>query len=911
MNLRYIVITLLLFVGVFTHEASSQTKEEGIDHLRTYFSTHAYRRHELAKAQSLEYCLSKLQDDGRFSDLISLEDDIIRNKKYSKSWTTPQKEVSELTGDALLRVWRLSEAIQKKQISSEEIEILLPKLYKTIIIYGDIEILRGAISKGRFHISCFSIPTSAVNSYFCLFDLMEAAENRTNTDVNLIKANKILVDLSYQSWTQPYRNDETDKNVVSVERFRNHVWWVGGNALAYRSLLPTAAAMKSIPMMDVLCTVAQNALSTVSQNTIKTDFWTEGFTADGAGWGHGRQNIVWGYPIDGANAAIDILGYFLGTAWQQGLSIANREALINYIRGSSWFYYKGFLPIGIGRYGMNYNNTKPSIVKSKKIVDKLINKWSDSFSPDELSELKSFQSTAINNRINMSDKDQGLYEGTRWFYNNDDLVKKNKDYYIFINTASYRTDGTESDPNQDDAYNFYTDLGVTLFLKDGNEHYRSMGAWNHSSLPGTTVRQNVDPIKPRKNWSGYCSKMNYSGGATNGGENAVVGYELEVMDSNVKSQDIIYSPSDPNTFLYGVKAFKSYFIFGDYLLALGSNIDNMTTSKEGDIWTTIEQTAWEGDYQVWDDIHAIQNNNSSQTFTFDPNNTTLYGASQPGKFAYAVVPEWTSGEVVLKTESRSTKWKELNYKNRNRKDMNTTENIFHMYINHGRNVTNATYAYMVYSGNQSANEAFKTMPVNILDNSIEIQAAESTLSHSLGVVFHKTTKTLHAGDFSISTNKQVVLLLEEVDGLVQVTANDPTMDPSVSAITLTLNGNLWNNSFNNNTIEVYLPTDHDAGKPVKFTILESGETNQNNNSTSSLSKDSEHPLSKVIYGKNNTYISSSKQIMNIELFNPNGVLISQQKPNSNDVILKAPQKGIYIVKINYSNGKSETKKVIL
>ena len=51
-------------------------------------------------------------------------------------------------------------------------------------------------------------------------------------------------------WTQPLRHDETDENVVSISRFRNHVWWVGGNALAYRSLLPVAPPKnRSIPMI--------------------------------------------------------------------------------------------------------------------------------------------------------------------------------------------------------------------------------------------------------------------------------------------------------------------------------------------------------------------------------------------------------------------------------------------------------------------------------------------------------------------------------------------------------------------------------------------------------------------------------------------------------------------------------------
>ena len=58
-----------------------------------------------------------------------------------------------------------------------------------------------------------------------------------------------------------------DRDIVRVERFRHHVWWVGGNALAYRPLLETAVLMDSIPMVDVVAEVAKRSLSNVSQTT--------------------------------------------------------------------------------------------------------------------------------------------------------------------------------------------------------------------------------------------------------------------------------------------------------------------------------------------------------------------------------------------------------------------------------------------------------------------------------------------------------------------------------------------------------------------------------------------------------------------------------------------------------------------
>ena len=83
----------------------------------------------------------------------------------------------------------------------------------------------------------------------------------------LQEACDMLKTIALQAWTQPLRHDETDGNVVSISRFRNHVWWVGGNALAYRSLLPVAAMYRSIPMIDLLAEVCQRGISMTSQTT--------------------------------------------------------------------------------------------------------------------------------------------------------------------------------------------------------------------------------------------------------------------------------------------------------------------------------------------------------------------------------------------------------------------------------------------------------------------------------------------------------------------------------------------------------------------------------------------------------------------------------------------------------------------
>ena len=173
-------------------------------------------------------------------------------------------------------------------------------------------------------------------------------------------------------------------------------------------------------------------------------------------------------------------------------------------------------------------------------------------------------------------------------------MKKNKSYHILVNMASIRCDGLESAKGFADEYNFYPTDGMTLFQRRGDEYARVVGAWDVTATPGVTAREGMDKLVPVTNWRGYCSKHNFAGAATAGGVNAVAGYLFEKMNAtekegvNDKGNNV-----GKNQMLYGVKAYKSYFMFGDYMLALGAGITNMNPEMEGTIRTTIDQTLHE------------------------------------------------------------------------------------------------------------------------------------------------------------------------------------------------------------------------------------------------------------------------------------------------------------------------------
>ena len=632
----------------------SDEKITSVQQYREYFSKSPYRLHSMKiLLSSWKSCFEQLTNEGLFKDLQKQEENILAQNVLGKSYGSTENEVANFLTEAYNRIWNIAEAYRKGE--ADEKIMFSPMLLKAIVHYGNLEISRPN-NGSRFHSSCFAMPTAAVNVYFSMLSTMDDVESGKSTDKTLLEACDMLKIIALQAWTQPFRNDETDKNVVQTERFRNHVWWVGGNALAYRSLLPVAIMYKSVPMVDVLAEVCQRAMSTTTQNTNETSFWTEGFTTDGAGWGHGRQCLIWGYPIDGTSNALSVLSTLKGSPWAKKLSEENINSLMNFFRGSNWYYFKGLTLPCLDRSSMQYAIV-PKSIRSQAMVRTLLKDWKDSFNPAQQAELTQFVLEANSNNINLSNYPTGLYSGTRWFFNNDDLIKKNENYHIIVNMASVRCDGIESATGFADEYNFFTADGMTLFQKSGDEYRKIIGAWDVTATPGVTAREGMEKITPVTNWRGYCSKFNYAGAATYGGVNAVAGFVFEKMNGSDKENVNDHgSNKGQNASIYGVQAHKAWFMLGDYVVALGAGVTNMQPEMGGNILTTIDQTSFENKLTLSSGGKSVKLKKGVQPLILK--NKPVW-VQQKDKFAYTVLPEYTNLANFV-VEKKKTNWVKMN-----------------------------------------------------------------------------------------------------------------------------------------------------------------------------------------------------------------------------------------------------------
>lgn len=780
---RNCLILLFLF-GYLIVFAQPSDKVKAMRDLRSHY-TRNINTYDINKdIGKWDIYLKQLSEEGQFTDMAAYEKKIHDNNWLSSVSFQDQQNMGFYLADALRRLWVIATHYRQTNVND-----IPERFWKSVLRYGDIETCRQP--NDRFHASCFAIPKAACGIYFSLIGQMDLP---ADTDSLRTSACRMLKELAIQSWTQPLRNNEMDGNIARVERFRHHVWWVGGNALAYRPLLETAVLMDSIPMVDVVAEVAKRSLSNVSQTTYDEAFWNEGFTADGAGWGHGLQCLVWGYPIHGASSAQDLLWTLRDTPWGQSLTRENVEALINFYRGSTFYYYKGYIPPCLDRYSMVYYEETPAHIPYYEMLKASVERWPASFTNSELQELKQLIEEAGQNNICMEEFPAGRYNGTRWFYNNDDLVKRTPDYYMMVNMASSRCDGLESASDFADEFNIYTNDGLTLFQRKGDEYRKIIGAMDLTAMPGITAREGEHRLKPITNWRGFCSKHNFAGAATHGGDNAVAGYLFEKMDAASKKKKVEME----NPVAFGVKAHKSYFMLSDYLIALGAGITNLQPEQEGNIRTSIEQTAHQGKVTLYDGKKRLQP--SSGINSLVKKGKPLW-VVQEGGFAYAPLPEFTP-EASFLCESKDNEWVKRNIMNKGKKNLPAQADLLRVWIDHGREVKNGVYGYVVYAGEELPAQK---NPFTVLRNDTLVQAVESADKRVLEAVFYKAGETVQWGGLPVRTSVPCILLIERDGEEYSISVTDPTMNVYLGQVKVEIG---------DTTIAVTLPSGKECGKCV-------------------------------------------------------------------------------------------------
>ncbi|MFC4099872.1 polysaccharide lyase family 8 super-sandwich domain-containing protein [Paenibacillus xanthanilyticus] len=308
--------------------------------------------------------------------------------------------------------------------------------------------------------------------------------------------------------------------------------------------------------------------------------------------------------------------------------------------------------------------------------------------------------------------------------------------------------------NGENGKGWYTGAGMTS-LYNGDLSQFSGNYWatvDMYRLPGTTTDGAVSatPVNSKH----YTGNRNWVGGSELG-SHASVGMDFSMTPVT-------------GTTLAGK---KSWFLFGDRIVALGSGITSTDNKK---VETIIENRKLNAA-----GTNALTVNGSAKSTASGWNEamTNVSWAHLAGSAAgsdigyYFPSPSAVSGL----RETRTGSWSQVNT---GQSTAQVTNRFLSLAFNHGNNPSGATYAYAILPGKSASDmAAYAANPdIAVLENSTAAHAVRDSASGTVGANFwNDAVKTVNVnGSAYLTSNKKSSVTVTESGGELAIAAADPT-----------------------------------------------------------------------------------------------------------------------------------------
>ena len=724
----------------------------------------------------------QLRPDGGFTDIEDRNQVLAREIAFQSPNATPEhvSEAAMLQAkdrlEFLLDCWNAGIVDHIPEYRTE--------LIRSLTFYFDYELNRNDF---RWIASAFHMPYLAIKAYFTFFVDMESVEAGHVDDAALVRFNRLCRAVASECFLHPIKPHF--KTIVTATQFRHSGGWVGGN-FCYRPLIDCALVCRNPAMIDVVTEVCRRALSVTSYNTQNESFWQEGLTADGAGWGHTRQNYLYRYVRDGMRGIVDNCIRLKGTPWEQEISSEAYQPLIDYI-GTTIFYCYNLREYGPtlmapGRDGMVYRSKGGfQDYNVTALTWRLRNKLLLAETGTECAQLQEY--------LDIIDGRRPEPVGCRYYFNNDDLIQRREDYFCGINMTSSRTKSHEVVAAASVGTDFLADGAAFLMNRPGTYNL-ARGYWTTTAIPGVTARQiNYTHNNSNDSWDGTPGLSPFAGGVTDGkiGCCAFEYARAPYPDGN---------PNNPK--LTGVTARKAYFLTEQELVQLVCGVENRTPEIPGTIQTTVDQTEWLETVTYTAD--------SGRPITVSPETVFTCHASRIEVLHAGIgYLSLSPGNWVLSGNKRPARWHEFDLRNRPKSGYPAELPMLELHLNHGRETTAGTGGYLVNFRPGTVEEFARYCakpPIEILVNTRKLQAVCDRRTACIQAVFYEPGE-LRAGGGTIRVDAPLILMLH--NGTLY--AADPLQAPARKSVRVTLEHNGVRT-----LLELSMPNGVNSGKTVSI-----------------------------------------------------------------------------------------------
>lgn len=430
--------------------------------------------------------------------------------------------------------------------------------------------------------------------------------------------------------------------------------------------------------------------------------------------------------------------------------------------------------------------------------------------------------------MNLKENDEITAQQRNTFqvYSYMDRIVSNREGYTFTLAANSNRMCTEQG-NSENLLGRYQGQGYTqIYNNDISQYNKDYNATvDQYRLSGvTTAHQDLGFNTP--------GQSKWSGGTTLDGINGTSGFIL-TGDKQLTYLSGGFGSENNTGVTSGITARKSYFVFGDRIVYLGSDINNLNTDPEVDyVETIVENRKTIEGMQLSVDGQTVVNENGTMTIT-NPKTAYLSGKTSENGLGYIFLED---AQLDVKKETRSGTWNDVNKIAKFTDYTPVSNDYISMAVNHGQTPQNATYSYVILPhASEKEVIAYQNNPtIQVLSNTIEVHAVQDMVTGQTAFNFFEAG---HVQDVTVDKPVSIVMDKKENSESFAFAISDPTRTLTEATVTiqnvntnhlgvLSENAKVINKEGNSITLKVTF-TSKD-GQPVKVslgTIFESQSVN--------------------------------------------------------------------------------------
>ncbi|OME01437.1 hypothetical protein BSK64_21605 [Paenibacillus odorifer] len=346
----------------------------------------------------------------------------------------------------------------------------------------------------------------------------------------------------------------------------------------------------------------------------------------------------------------------------------------------------------------------------------------------------------------------------------DRVVHLREGYGFGLSLFSNRISAFEKG-NNENLKGWYTGIGMTYLYNQDLTQYRN-DFWptvNSYRLSGTTTDGSGQGMVPVE-WKSYMNPKTWVGGSSLEGLYGAAGMDFSL--SQVTGSDL--------------QGKKSWFMFDDEIVALGSGISKSTAGPQS-VETIIDNRMLNevGNNKLLIN-GAVEPSQSGWSATLKNVQWAHLEGNVPGSDVGYYFPEAPS--ILAQREARTGSWKEINA---TQSDVPITRNYLSLAVEHGDTPTNGSYSYVLLPNRDIAGtEDYSGNPdIEVLSNSKDVHAVrEKKLGITAANFWNPGTVD------SIKALNPASVMIRQIDQELVVSVSDPTQSQNLLSLELDIPG---------------------------------------------------------------------------------------------------------------------------